>query len=111
MCFRELMASPATSSLALWRIVRATSGSPAQEDWTGSVKQGLSSDAANSVLAAADGSIWIGAHDGLTRWQNGKATIFVKANGLPDDVTGALYQDGHGRIWVSTPHGLAYFND
>jgi ligand-binding sensor domain-containing protein len=68
---------------------------------TVSVKQGLSSDATQSVLAATDGSIWVSAHDGLTRWKNG----------LPDDAAQSLFQDDRGRIWVFTRHGLAYFKD
>jgi len=77
---------------------------------TVSVKQGLSSDATQSVLAATDGSIWVGAHEGLTRWKNGQTTIFRKADGLPDDPQ-SLFQDDHGRVWASTVHGLAYFQD
>ena len=64
-----------------------------------------------SVLAATDGSIWVAAHDGLTRWKNGQTTIFRKASGLPDDAPQSLFQDDRGRIWVSTGHGLAYFKD
>jgi ligand-binding sensor domain-containing protein len=66
-----------------------------------SVKQGLSSDAADPVLAATDGSIWVSAYDGLTRWKNG----------LPDDAAQSLFQVDLGRIWVFTGHGLAYFKD
>ena len=75
------------------------------------MKQGLSSDATQSVLAATDGSIWVGAHEGLTRWKNGQTTIFGKASGLPDDAPQSLFQDDRGRIWVFTRHGLAYFKD
>ena len=75
------------------------------------MKQGLSSDATNSVLAATDGSVWIAAKDGLTRWKDGQTTIFRKTSGLPDDETQSLFQDHRGRIWVSTKRGLAYFGD
>ena len=52
-----------------------------------SVKQGLSNSTATSVLAARDGSIWIGTADGLNRWKDGRATIYRKRidPGLPDD--------------------------
>jgi signal transduction histidine kinase len=75
------------------------------------VKQGLASDATQAVLAATDGSIWIGAHQGLTRWKNGQTTVFGKASGLPEDAPESLFQDARGRIWVSTRRGLAYFQD
>ena len=33
----------------------------------------------------------------------------INASGLPDNVIGSLYQEPHGRIWISTARGLAYF--
>jgi signal transduction histidine kinase/ligand-binding sensor domain-containing protein len=75
-----------------------------------SVRQGLSSDATQAVLAARDGSLWVGAVDALTRLKNGQTTIFRKGSGVPD-APQSLYQDDRGRIWVSTPRGLAYFTD
>ena len=30
---------------------------------------------------------------------------------MPDDVLESLFQDDHGRIWVSTRHGIAYFEN
>jgi ligand-binding sensor domain-containing protein/signal transduction histidine kinase len=74
-----------------------------------SVKQGLSDASVVSVLAARDGSIWFGTRDGLNRWNDGKITIYRKRDsGLPDDNVDSLFQDDHGRIWVSTHHGVAY---
>ena len=75
-----------------------------------SKRQGLSSDATHAALAATDGSIWVGAADGLTRLKNGKTTFFRTGSGVPD-APQSLYQDDHGRIWVSTRQGLAYFAD
>ena len=76
-----------------------------------SVKQGLSSDATQSVLAGTDGSIWVGTLNGLNRWKNGQITIYGKARGLPDDIVQSLFQDDRGRLWVSTREGLAYLKD
>ena len=94
-----------------------------------SVKQGLSNPEAGSVLAARDGSVWLGTVDGLNRWNNGQITIYRKRRrllprrdgeklvrevideGLPDDYAGSLLQDRQGRIWVSTPRGVAYFEN
>jgi signal transduction histidine kinase/ligand-binding sensor domain-containing protein len=77
---------------------------------TMSKRQGLTSDATHAVLAATDGSIWFGAVDGLTRLKNGKTTVFRPGSGVPD-APQSLYQDDHGRIWLSTRQGLAYFGD
>jgi len=94
-----------------------------------SVGQGLSSTYVFSVLAANDGSIWLGTANGLDRWKDGQITVYRKqttgiANGgapgsvrqivdraLPDDHFTCLYQDDRGRLWVSTGHGVGYFED
>ena len=102
-----------------------------------SVKQGLSSPFVVCVLAARDGSVWLGTSDGLNRWKGGEITTYrrpsatsaTQANGisgantsdgaaheilsteLPDNYVTSLFQDVHGRIWVSTARGLAYFEN
>ena len=103
-----------------------------------SVKQGLS-PSVTSVLATRDGSVWIGTTHALNRWKNGQITIYrkqtagaeppqgtraivaksqqepganvhdVNTSELPDNFIGSLYQEPHGRIWISTARGLAYF--
>ena len=93
-----------------------------------SAKQGLSNDYVHSVAATQDGSVWLGTVYGLNRWKNGTITIYRKHraqaagrtasasavrevidDGLPSDDVQSLFQDGRGRIWVSTKDGLAYF--
>ncbi|HTS05385.1 MAG TPA: PAS domain S-box protein [Candidatus Eisenbacteria bacterium] len=101
-----------------------------------SVKQGLSSPFVVCVLAARDGSVWLGTSDGLNRWKDGQIITYRRpgtstapqANGvsgankpgvaheilsteLPDNYVTSLFQDVHGRIWVSTARGLAYFEN
>ncbi len=76
-----------------------------------SLKQRLSSNDTNSVIAATDGSVWVATQDGLARWKNGQINFFLKSSGLPDDATQSQFQDDCGRIWVFTGHGLAYFKD
>ena len=64
------------------------------------------------MVAGADGSVWVGTHDGLTRWKNGHSTIFRKANGLPDDFVNSLFVDNRGRVWASfSRHRLTYFEN
>jgi signal transduction histidine kinase/ligand-binding sensor domain-containing protein len=74
-----------------------------------STKQSLSSDATQSVVAATDGSIWAGTRDGLNRWKDGQTTIFRKGTGLPDNFVQSLFYY-RGRVWVSTGHGMVYFD-
>ncbi len=98
-----------------------------------STNQGLPSAAPWSVLAARDGSVWLGALDGLSRWNartghdlphaeqrlgkserreagSGEAREIFDS-GLPDDGVGTLFEDGDGRLWVSTLRGVAYLEN
>ena len=77
-----------------------------------------------------DGSVWVGTGDGLNRWNHGQITTYRNRssgplarpaphpgvrekddNGLPHNSMGALFQDDIGRIWVSTPRGIANMED
>jgi hypothetical protein len=77
------------------------------------VKQGLSSPTTNSVLAARDGSIWIGTTGGLYRWGPRAHDVYQgRSNpGLADDEIQSLFEDERGRIWVSSFSGLAAFEE
>jgi len=44
-------------------------------------------------------------------WRLGPMVQEVSAPELPDLLINSLYQDGHGRIWIATSSGLAYFED
>jgi len=88
--------------------------------------QGLSSPAW-SVLAAPDGSIWVGTLNGLDRWNQGHVTVYRaptqskssgEANGVAreildaglfDNYIGSLFEDGRGRIWVTSQKGVVWF--
>ena len=97
------------------RIVKATSGSRRLRASIGfarlpvatySVKQGLTERAVDSVLAAQDGSIWMGTSVGLNRWDRGHVTSPWR----PADVNGvgSIFQDSLGRVWVSTANEVGY---
>jgi signal transduction histidine kinase len=75
------------------------------------MKQELSSASARSVLAARDGSLWVGTSDGLYKWKEGRTTIYQRRShpGLADDDIQSLFEDERGRIWVSSFRGLAAF--
>jgi len=95
-----------------------------------SASQGLSLPAW-SVASAHDGSIWIGTDDGVNRWKDGQLTIYRSAHlpraghraaayatvrevadpGLPDNLIGPLTEDTHGRIWVMSRGGAAWFEN
>src|SRR4029077_7125737 len=89
-----------------------------------SADQGLSNESVTSVLAATDGSIWIGSYDGLNRWNHGIATIYrersaptpsgvreILGAGLPQRGVQSLFQDHQGRIWIATQRGVGYLEN
>jgi signal transduction histidine kinase/ligand-binding sensor domain-containing protein len=92
---------------------------------TFSANQGLRNVRSGGVLAAKDGSIWLGTANGLSKWNHGSVTIYGSrsdrsertaqqlavreiAGGFLNEPLGGLFQDGRGRIWVSTRAGVGY---
>jgi signal transduction histidine kinase/ligand-binding sensor domain-containing protein len=70
-----------------------------------------SANRVNSVLAARDGSVWVGTHSGLIRLNHGQiATARIGVantnRALDGQVVQSLFEDGRGRIWVSTRGGV-----
>ena len=63
--------------------------------------------AVGSVLAARDGSVWLGTRDGLNRWNDGQITIYRKRNsGLPDDAVESLFRTIAGEFGSPRAAGL-----
>jgi signal transduction histidine kinase/streptogramin lyase len=72
----------------------------------------LSNTGVASVLAATDGSVWIATYVGLNRWKNGQISAFGGRDGkLNRLVPNSLFQDSHGRIWVSTPGAFGHLEN
>jgi len=76
---------------------------------TFSVNEGLSNAIVGSVLADRDGSVWLSTYGGLNRWNNGQVTRYDGREGLLNGLApNSLFQDSHGRIWVSTSRELGH---
>jgi signal transduction histidine kinase/ligand-binding sensor domain-containing protein len=91
-----------------------------------SKNQGFSNAVVTS-LVARDGSVWAGTFDGLKRWNHGQITAYreraqrrpvalpgvreIIGSGLPEHRLSSLFQDAHGRIWVSTRRGVGYLEN
>jgi len=80
---------------------------------TFTVKQGLSRVLVGSALADKDGSVWLATYGGLNRWDHGQIAIPQLGSAIRDgkiDLSNpnSLFQDDHGRIWISTPAGLGF---
>lgn len=62
-----------------------------------------------ALLVDADGSLWIGAADGLYHHSisNGLMEHYGNEQGLPGEVVHALYRDASGVLWIGTNSGMA----
>ncbi len=83
---------------------------------------GLPDDFIRSLLVDRDGSLWIGTRRGLTHWKEGSGQLlepniaaemetYTQANGLGDNLVGAMTRDAHGDLWVATLAGLSRLHD
>ena len=80
------------------------------------IKQSLSRALVGSVLADKDGSVLLATYGGLNRWNHGQITIPQMTNARPGgkingSVPNSLFQDGGGRIWLSTPLELGHLEN
>ena len=69
---------------------------------------GLSSNVV-LALAEAEGDLWIGTPDGLSRLHNAQLKLFTTVDGLPDDFVRSLYTDKDGSLWIGTRNGLSHY--
>ena len=67
--------------------------------WQPPAGQHLPSAEVWRVLAARDGTLWIGTTDGLASWKDGKLLQYPE---LGDRAVDALFEDSEGTIWVGT---------
>jgi ligand-binding sensor domain-containing protein len=65
--------------------------------WQPPPDQHLPSTTITRLVAARDGTLWIGTWKGLASWKNGKLTQYAELAGL---VINALVEDDEGSIWV-----------
>ena len=95
---------------------------------TFSANQGFPAGLYGPVLAAKDGSLWFSTSDVLTKWKNSEITVYespapaknnvgaltaereIHDSGLRGQVRG-LYQDSHGRLWVTALGGFGYMEN
>jgi signal transduction histidine kinase/ligand-binding sensor domain-containing protein/DNA-binding response OmpR family regulator len=64
------------------------------------------------LLQDRGGSMWIGGdHSGLHQFSQGRRSVFLTQQGLPDDSVLSLYQDRAGVLWIGTQGGLSRLKD
>ena len=55
--------------------------------------------------------MWIGTSDGVTRYRNGRLSVYRVRDGLSHSLVLSLYTDREGTLWVGTKNGLDQFTD
>jgi signal transduction histidine kinase len=73
---------------------------------TFSMREGLYADGASSVIAAHDGTVWVGNFEALNFVRNNKVSAIREDNGLPGRNVTTLFEDHAGRLWLGVDNGL-----
>jgi ligand-binding sensor domain-containing protein len=68
---------------------------------------GLPSGPINDVAAAPDGSVWVAASGGVSRFDGARWTTYTRADGLPSDGLLAVAVAPDGTVWVGASNGIA----
>jgi ligand-binding sensor domain-containing protein len=71
-----------------------------------SERDGLAGGFVDSVLAEPDGTVWIGAERGLSRFRDQTFVTWNSANGLPQERVLWVLDDGDERIWLGYSTGV-----
>lgn len=58
-----------------------------------------------TLLAARDGTLWVGTGGGLLAYRDGKFTRYSKQDGLPDVSVKNISEDSAGNIWLGAAGG------
>jgi len=61
---------------------------------------------AASLMAEADGSVWVSTRAGLVRWKDGRMQTLTSKNGLKCDAIYSAIRDDHRTLWLYTKCGL-----
>jgi PAS domain S-box-containing protein len=66
----------------------------------------------NTILEDRTGTLWVGAFDGLYRYDRGSGAFArsTEAQGLPSSSIRCIQEDRLGRLWLSTPKGVSRFD-
>jgi len=74
-------------------------------------RNGLVNDFIRAFLESRDGSIWIGADEGVSRWHNGVLTNYLEPQGLAYFSVRTLAETRAGDVWIGTERGVSHWRD
>ncbi len=82
----------------------AEAGTPSVTRYT--TANGLADDRVFVFHEDADGALWIGTHNGLSRFKDGRFFTFRAEQGLFDNLINWVEEDDAGRLWFSCNRGI-----
>jgi len=88
--------------------LRRTTGNPVFSSYTTS--NGLADNRVLTFHEDADHTLWIGTHNGLARFKDGRFFTFTTAHGLYDNLINHILEDDFGRLWFSCNRGIFRIN-
>jgi ligand-binding sensor domain-containing protein/signal transduction histidine kinase len=74
-------------------------------------EDGLRINDARAIYCDPDGTIWVGAGNGLSRIQEGRVTTFAMDDSPANNIITHIQRDRRGNLWVGSYGGLSRFVD
>lgn len=65
----------------------------------------------SSLLNDNNGNLWIGTHNGLTKFDGNQFIKFTTSNGLPSNFINSVKKDADGKIWIATNNGVVTYEN
>ncbi len=88
-------------------IIRITTDGTTKHETRFTARDGLSNNPVRSIYEDEEGTMWFGTYaGGLTRFKDGKFTLYTIENGLFDDNVFTILEDGRGNLWMSCNLGV-----
>jgi len=78
---------------------------------TFSTREGLGTEEADAVLAARDGTVWIGGAESFDALRDGKVSSMQAGKGLPGNQVTSLLEDHEGQLWVGIDSTLTIYKN
>ena len=75
-------------------------------------KAGVPSNAIAFIHEDQNGNTWIGGNPGgLSRYKEGKFTLYTELDGLSSNALNCIYEDSASVLWIGSNNGLSRFKD
>jgi signal transduction histidine kinase/ligand-binding sensor domain-containing protein/CheY-like chemotaxis protein len=72
---------------------------------------GAKGETVRSLALDGDGELWVGTHNGLWHFAQGKVYRLTKKDGLPDERVLSVLRTADGVVWIGTRVGIACLRD